>query len=240
MWQFRSQADAPRVLLCLAVTPLFFFFLISGLSRGVLLHWPLVGFLPLFPLTGRNFTTLEVRYPRATRVFPVLWATIVLLLAGFVLAQTKFGVVTFPPKAKDPTADICGWASVVEQLDQRGLLSEPDTFLFTNLWYDSGQLAFATRGRIPVACYHSHDARGFAFWSKPEDYVGKTGFYVVADEDSEEETLREYGPFFTSMKLEAEFTMLRGGKPFRPVRVYRCERQVRPYPFDFKPPPKPK
>lgn len=240
LWRFRSQADAPRVLLCLAATPLFFFFVISGLSRGVLLHWPLVGFLPLFPLAGRTFTELEVRFPRAARVFPVLWAATVLLLAGVVLAQAKLGVIPFPPKAKDPTADICGWASVVEQLDQRCLLSEPDTFLFTNLWYDSGQLAFATRGRVPVACYHSHDARGFAFWSKPEDYVDKTGFYVVADEESEQETLREYAPFFTSMKLEAEFTMLRNGKPFRPVRVYRCERQVRPYPFDFKPLPKPK
>jgi hypothetical protein len=95
-------------------------------------------------------------------------------------------------------------------------------------------LAFAVRNRVPVACFHSHDARGFAFWSTPDEYVGKTGFYVIADEISEEATVREYSGFFTSMKLEAEFTMMRGGKPFRPVRVYRCEKQTRPYPFDFK------
>lgn len=233
--RFRSQREVPRILLCLAATPLFFFLLISGFSRSVLLHWPLVGFLPLFPLAGRLFTGLEFQFPRAARVFPPLWAGIVLLLAGLVVVQTRYGVITFPPKAKDPTADISGWASVADELDRRGLLSEPDTFLFTNLWYDSGQLAFATRGRVPVACYHSLDARGFAFWSKPTDYVGKTGFYVVADEWSEEATRTEYAAFFQSMTLEAEFTMTRGGNPFRPVRVYRCTNQQRPYPFDFKP-----
>jgi hypothetical protein len=220
-------------LLCLAATPLFFFLVISGFSRNVLLHWPLVGFLPLFPLAGRLFTGLEFQYPKAARVFPPLWAGIVLLLAVVVVVQARFGVIPFPPK-KDPTADISGWASVAEELDRRGLLGEPNTFLFTNLWYDSGQLAFATRGRVPVACYHSHDARGFAFWSRPEGYVGKTGFYVIADELSEKETRKEYAPFFESMTLEAEFTMVRGGKPFRPVRVYRCTTQLRPYPFDFK------
>lgn len=232
--RFRSLAEVPRILLCLAATPLFFFLVISGFSRSVLLHWPLVGFLPLFPLAAKTFTRLELAFPRAARVFPLLWTGVVLLLAAFVLVQSRFGVITFPPKSKDPTADISGWESVAAELDRRGLLNNPDTFLFTNLWYDSGQLAFAVRGRVPVACYHSLDARGFAFWSSPEEYVGKTGFYVVADEYDETATLREYAGFFEAMKLEAEFTMTRGGKPFRPVRVYRCERQVMPYPFDYK------
>jgi 4-amino-4-deoxy-L-arabinose transferase-like glycosyltransferase len=235
LWRFRSQPEGPRFLLCLASAPLLFFFIISGFSRGVLLHWPLVGFLPLFPLAARTFTMLEVRYPRSARVFPLVWTGLLIALAGFVLAQAKFGVITFPPGAKDPAADIAGWASVADELDRRGLLSEPQTFLFTNIWYDSGQLAFAVRGRVPVACFHTFDARGFAFWSRPEDYVGKTGFFVVADEESTAATLKEYAPFFQSMTLELEFTMMRAGKPFRPVRVYRCTNQVRPYPFDYKP-----
>jgi hypothetical protein len=108
-------------------------------------------------------------------------------------------------------------------------------FLFTNIWYDSGQLAFATRGRVPVTCYHTFDARGFAFWSKPTDYLGKTAYFVIADEQSRESSLREFGPFFRSMTVAFEFPMTRNGRPFRPVRVYRCEHQTQPYPFDFKP-----
>lgn len=232
--KFRSLSGANRVLICLAVTPLAFFLVISGFTRGVLLHWPLVGFLPLFPLAARTFTRLELAYPRAARVFPQLWTAAVLLLAGWIVVQARFGVVRFPPGAKDPTADISGWASVADELDRRGLLGDPDTFLFTNLWYDSGQLAFAIRGRLPVACYHSQDARGFAFWSEPEDYLGKSGYYVIADEQNEEATFAEYAPHFESMTLEAEFPMMRGGTPFRWVRVYRCTNQLTPYPFTYK------
>jgi 4-amino-4-deoxy-L-arabinose transferase-like glycosyltransferase len=231
----RFGSDAVRrLLVCLAVVPLLFFFLISGFTRGVLLHWPLVGFLPLYPLVGANWERLRGLYPRASKVFLTLWTVTLFALAGLILAQARFGVFRFPPGAKDPAADISGWESVAGELDRRGILSEPDVFLSTNIWYDSGQLAFAVRGRVPVACYHTYDARGFAFWSNPEDYVGKTGYLVIADEASEAATLREYAPFFQTVTVVAEFPMLRGGTPFRRVKVYRCDTQTKPYPFDFK------
>jgi 4-amino-4-deoxy-L-arabinose transferase-like glycosyltransferase len=231
--RFRSLTESTRLLICLSVVPLGFFFVMSGLSRHGLLHWPLVGFLPLYPLLGANWERLRARYPSASRVFLALWTLTLFVLAGLILAQARFGVFQFPPPAKDPAADISGWESVADELDRRGLLTEPDTFLFTNLWYDSGQLAFATRGRLPVACYHTHDARGFAFWSRPEDYVGKTGLFVVLDEADPARTRNEYAHFFRSMTVAAEFAMTRGGRPFRRVTVYRCEDQIRPYPFDF-------
>ena len=232
--RFRSLAGADRLLICLSIVPLVFFFMVSGRTRTFLPHWPLIGFVPLYPLLGVNWVKLRERFPAASKTFLTLWTVTLFALAALLLCQARYGIITFPAKEKDPTEDISGWESVAEELDRRGVLSEPNTFLFTNMWYDSGQLAFAVRERVPVACYHSFDARGFAFWSQPKDYVGKTGFLVISGEEDEAGVFREYASFFRRMTLAAEFHSSRSGRPFRRVRVYRCEDQLLPYPFDFK------
>lgn len=234
VWRFRSLPSPNRLLICLSIIPLLFFFVVSGRTRTVLPHWPLIGFVPLYPLLGVNWIKLRERFPVASKTFLTLWTIILFALAAVILGQARFGIIPLPTNTKDPTADMSGWHSVAEELDHRGFLSEPNTFLFTNIWYDGGQLAFALRGRVSVACYHSFDARGFAFWSRPEDYIGKTGLLVISGDEDETGVFREYASFFRRMTLAAEFQSSRFGRPFRRVRVYRCEDQLKPYPFDFK------
>ncbi len=236
--RFRSLADPERILICLSIVPISFFFLISGLSHDVLLHWPLVGFLPLFPLVGRNWQRLWIEYPRTSKWFLGSWIAMVIALMALVLVQSRFGVIRFPAGSKDPSADISGWESVAAELQRRGILDEPNAYLFTNIWYDSGQLAFATRNKLPVACLHEHDARGFAFWSRPDDYRGKTGYFVIADAPDANLLKTEYADGFGTMEIVAEFRMARNGRDFRPVTVYRCSPTINPYRFDYKMPKK--
>jgi 4-amino-4-deoxy-L-arabinose transferase-like glycosyltransferase len=232
--RFRIHMGPSRLLICFAVVPLLFFFVISGRTRNVLLHWPLIGFVPLYPLLAVSWKKLFDRFPRMASWFLASWIIGLVSLATLILVQARFGLISFPQNSKDPSADLSGWESIADELKQRGVLNEPNAFLFTNLWYDSGQLAFAIRNQMPIACYHSHDARGFAFWSLPEAYVGKTGFMIVLDHEPDRSLLQEYAPFFQRMELFAEFHSLRSGRPFRRVRVYRCENQQSPYPFDYK------
>ncbi len=224
-----------RLLLCLCVTPLAFFLVVSFRSKDVLLHWPLVGFVPMYPLVSANWIRLKDTHPKMARWFLGFWVASIVVLAGLVVAQSRFGIFTVPPPAKDPAADMSGWESVGDEIRARGWLGEENVFFFTNRWYDSGQLAFYIREARPTACYNSLDARGFAFWSRPEDYVGKTGYFVVADEPPEEAVRREYGSYFERIDAVAEFPMTRMGKPFRTVRVYRGVNQRRPYPFAYTP-----
>ena len=162
----------------------------------------------------------------------------VIALMALVLVQSRFGVIRFPAGSKDPSADISGWESVAAELERRGILDEPNAYLFTNIWYDSGQLAFATRNKLPVACLHEHDARGFAFWSRPDDYRGKTGYFVIADAPDANLLKTEYADGFGTMEIVAEFRMARNGRDFRPVTVYRCSPTINPYRFDYKMPKK--
>src|SRR5207244_1233087 len=83
----------------------------------------------------------------------------------------------------DPTADLYGWEKVAEQLEKLGILNDPETFLFTRFWYQSAQIAHAIRLKRPVLCYNLDDPRGFAFMSKPTQWVGRDGILLVINED---------------------------------------------------------
>ena len=220
-----------RLLFCLSASPLLFFLAVSFRSKNVLLHWPLIGFVPFYLLLGVNWVRLRDRYAKTARWFVGFWVGSILVLAALIVGQVRFGVLRFPPGAKDPAADLSGWESVGEEIDARGWLQKDGVFFVTNRWYDSGQLAFAIRNRKPTACYNSIDARGFAFWSKPEDYLGMTGYLVIADEPYELEIRREFEEFFERIEAPVEFPMTRGGRSFRTVRVYKCVNQLKPYPF---------
>ncbi len=225
---FSQVSGIERLLVLLSVGPLVFFFWVSA-TRWVLLHWNLIGFVPMYLLVGKTWAAIAESRPTYARSRLMMMILALFGILAFAIAQARFGIIPFP--GKDPTADISGWESVAAELEQRHLLDDPDQFLITNRWYDSGQLAFAIRNKRPVVCYNSLDARGFYFWSKPEDWVGKTGLLVMVDEPGEAKVKLEFSEFFTNLELIAEFPMTRGGNGFRTVRVYRGEKQIVRYPF---------
>jgi 4-amino-4-deoxy-L-arabinose transferase-like glycosyltransferase len=231
--RFGSVVGVERLLVCLSAAVLAFFLVNSFLSGRVLPHWPLVGFLPLFPLAGARWAELHARHRRWVRAMLAVWvAGEAVVLAGL-LVQVNTGRLPLPRVIDYEMKHYSGWESVADELTARGVPDEPGVFVVTNHWEHAGQLGFALRDRCPVTCYHSFDARGFAFWSRPEEYVGRTGYLVVLDQFDEGRLLAEYGSYFERVTPFAEFPMTRGDEPFRPVRVYRCERGTRPYPFDF-------
>ena len=232
--RFGRAVGVERLLVCLSAVPLTFFLANSVLTGRVLPHWPLLGFLPLFPLAGARWASLRLRDPRAAWWMAICWGAAELAILAAILVQVKTGVIPVPSGFIDETRAFSGWESVVEKLEERGIPPEPGAFLVTNSWDDSAQLAFVLRGRVPVACFHSFDARGFAFWSRPDDYLGRTGYMVLVDQPDEADIFRQFSYFFTTMTKCDEFPMTRGGVPFRTVRVYRCETQLLPYPFDYR------
>lgn len=227
--RFRSQSGPERLMVLWSLIPMTAFTAVACV-RWVLPHWPLIGFVPLYPLIGKVWADYAAGNPERSRTWLKRMAVALVVIVAFALVQARFGIVTFP--GKDPIADASGWTSVERELAARGLLDDPKTFLVTTRWFDSGQLAFAVRDRIPVLCYNAADARGFAFWSKPEQWVGWNGL-LVSTTPADEKEIELLSLFFEKVQPVAEFSMTRGGTPFRPVKVWRLEKQKVGFPFTY-------
>jgi 4-amino-4-deoxy-L-arabinose transferase-like glycosyltransferase len=233
----RDASPADRFLLCQAVGPLTAFTAVACV-RPVLPHWSLVGFLSLLPILGQDWARRLADQPARMHRRLILLAALPVALTGLVVAQARTGMLQkggrgtlgLVAPAQDPTVDVSGWDQVVGALRRHGLIGRPGTFLFTCNWYYSGQLAFATRGAMPVLCYHPRDARGFAYWSRPEQWVGQDGILVALDDRSIEPGC--YDRWFARIELIEEFPILRAGAPVHSVRLFRCVRQTRAFPFD--------
>jgi 4-amino-4-deoxy-L-arabinose transferase-like glycosyltransferase len=227
---FRSTAGTERLIVCLSVVPLCFFAVVAC-NRWVLLHWAIIGFLPLYPLAGAKLAEFAETAPRWVRRWMTFMVAAVVVGAVVGFAHARFGVFQSSFEGKDPLTDISGWESVADELKARGIVGRPNTFIFTSKWFQSGQLAFAIREANPVLCYSPGDARGFAFWSRPDEWVGWDGYLVTTETTDWEAQM--VAPYFTRVKKVAEFPMTRGGAPFRTVKVWKCVKQKYPFPYTY-------
>jgi 4-amino-4-deoxy-L-arabinose transferase-like glycosyltransferase len=234
---WRSIASAPeRLWLCLAVVPLGVFTLVACF-RPVLPHWGLIGLVPMFPMLGRNWSARIDRRPERTRRILTAFAVFSLALIALTIVEFRYGVFQRGPVGRwgliearnDPTLDLYGWEQVAARIKQLGLIEEPGTFVFTRYWYQSAQLAHALGGTCPVLCYNADDPRGFAFWSRPEDWIGRDGILVVVGEPDAQS--RYFGRWFTRVEPVVDFWVERNGKPVRRIELYHCFRQRVAYPF---------
>jgi hypothetical protein len=223
-------------LMCQAAPALVLFHAIAA-QRWIMPYWPLFGFVALMPLLGRAWAKRLKDHPGRHRRRIIAVALFPVLLAALVSAQARFGLLEdsqgwllglFAPK-HDFTADTSGWDQVASELQRRGLLTDPRTFLFTDSWDRSARLALATRGKTPVACYHV-EPRSYSFWTRPEDWVGRDGIFVESVQVPG--ALSRYNWFFARYESIGSVRIVRRGVLVREVYLYRGTNQIWPFPFD--------
>ncbi|WP_422929771.1 ArnT family glycosyltransferase [Singulisphaera sp. PoT] len=210
-------------------------FMVVACTRAVLPHWTLVGFLPLFPMLGRAWAAKPLGFSKRLRflsfLMPAIAAVVWVQCVTGILQQGGSGTLGLLKVSRDPTLDLYGWDVVGRELRSRGLLDRPDTFVFTSSWYYSGHVGHAIRhSKTPVLCYNSWNARSFRFWSRPDEWLGKEGILVSLNNHSAEPHC--YDRYFERIELIGEFAVERAGAPVRKVRLYRCGRQIKAFPFD--------
>jgi Dolichyl-phosphate-mannose-protein mannosyltransferase len=236
----RLESEQARLALCLAVVPVLVFTAVACF-RPVLPHWGLIGLVSLFPLLGDTWRQYADRSPgRMTRwlsiaaFFPVVLVAVTIVEHHTGCLQRVASVRSGLFDARtDPTADLYGWELVADRLEELGILDDVNTFLFTRTWYQSAQIAHAIQLRLPVLCYNIDDPRGFAFWSKPAQWLGHDGILLIIDDDFVPVSF--YRPWFQDATPLADFTIDRGGRPFRRVQAIRLINQLAVFPFDFSP-----
>jgi hypothetical protein len=228
-----QDQDLPFLALAL---PAIGIFPIIALGRWVLPHWGLVGFLGLFPLAARDWDQAWIRNPKITRRLAA-FAALSLLLITLAIGQARWGVFT-PHQATagkkaplDPTLDAYGWDQVAREVTRLAQTQPaPPAFIATSRWFLSAQLAAALDIPVPVLCLHARDARGFAFWSRPEDWLGKDGFLVTLEPTSVEPAV--YDRYFERIEPLGTVSVLRAGGSVRRFQIHRLVRMTLPFPFD--------
>jgi Dolichyl-phosphate-mannose-protein mannosyltransferase len=234
---WRSLAsDQERLRICLAIVPVGVF---TGVAcfRPVLPHWGLIGLVPLFPILGSKWAARLEERPESTRRMLAGCAGFSLVVLALAIGEYRYGWLQRDGRGgwglvdarTDPTLDLHGWDQVAHRIKKLGLLDDPRTFVFTSYWYQSAHLAHALGGEHAVLCYNADDPRGFAFWSRPEEWIGRDGILVVVGEI--EAWPRYFGRWFGSVEPVSDFWVERNAKPVRRIRVYRCLQQRVAFPF---------
>jgi Dolichyl-phosphate-mannose-protein mannosyltransferase len=235
----RITSDRERFGLCLAVVPVGVFTAVACF-RPVLPHWGLIGLVSLFPLLGSKWAARLAERPESTRRLLSAYVGFSLLILAVAIGQYRYGWLQRDEKGgwglvdnrTDPTLDMYGWDKVADRIKQLGLLDDPRTFVFTSYWYQSAHLAHALGGTRDVLCYNSDDPRGFAFWSRPDEWIGRDGILVVVGEI--ETWPRYFRRWFGSVEPISDFWVERNGKPVRRIQLYRCRQQQLAFPFSME------
>jgi 4-amino-4-deoxy-L-arabinose transferase-like glycosyltransferase len=233
-----NLAEGPqRLWLCLSAVPLLVFTVV-GCFRQVLPHWGLIGLVPLFPILGKAWSERFEQRPERVRRRLATYAGLSIMLVSLTIVEYRTGWfqrgdgsrMGFLDSRTDPTLDLYGWDQVAGRIRDLGLIDDPGSFFFTRYWYQSAQIAYALAGRRPVLCYNTDDPRGFAFWSRPEDWVGRDGILVLVGNEPDG-VVRYFGRWFTRVEPASEFWIERGGLPVRRIRLFRCRQQRVAFPF---------
>jgi hypothetical protein len=223
----KIASDHERLWLCMAIVPLSVFTAVACF-RPVLPHWGLIGLVSLFPILGSKWATRLEQHPKSTRGLLSACGAFSIAILAFAIGEYRYGWLQRDGQGgwglvdtrTDPTLDLYGWDQVADRIKQLGLVDDPRTFVFTSYWYQSAHLAHALGCNHEVLCYNADDPRGFAFWSRPDEWIGRDGILVVVGEI--QSWPRYFARWFAAVEPVSDFFV---------IQLYRCRQQRLAFPF---------
>ena len=119
--------------------------------------------------------------------------------------------------------------------DELNLALKNADFIFTNRYYLGGQIgmAIAPISHKPITCFDANP-RSFAFWSQPQEWVGKSGIYLstkTAEVDLDATTI--YPKYFKKITKLGEIPIRRGGVIIQTFSIYQAQNMLNPFPRPY-------
>jgi 4-amino-4-deoxy-L-arabinose transferase-like glycosyltransferase len=242
-WELEKRA----LLLWLSLPLILGFTLISGYEQ-VLPAWKMPGYWSATMLLAERIT-ISRRY--SSYRIPYRWffgsIGVILLLFSIALSHIGFGTFQTPSKSAiygllPVKTDTSTQIFDIQQLRQ-GFISnsklnkalKTTDFVFTNRYYLGGQIAMAIEPIFhkPITCFDK-DLRGFAFWSKPKQWVGKNAIYLGTKTfDVDLDAKKRYPSYFKSLTKLGEIPIRRGGEVVETFSVYQAQQMLKPYPRPY-------
>ncbi len=209
-------------------------------TRG-LPHWPMPGWLFVFPILGAwmaDLTTRGFRWPaHLARVSAALIAVLVVALAA--LMNCTF-LDTWLAKSTDVFAqrgaltplinEGADWKGLDKALADKGLAPTDGRFVVALKWHEAARLSTVLSPKIPVTVFDT-DARGFAFLVDQSTLVAKDAVVITRAEDAG--ALVRLNVFFEKVDPPQQITLsVAGGVPFHLVATLAHGLKT-PYPLPY-------
>ncbi|HKT08053.1 MAG TPA: glycosyltransferase family 39 protein [Gemmatimonadaceae bacterium] len=219
----RGPADAVRWLLCcMAAPPIAFFTLVSlGGSPG-LPHWPMVGYLMVFPLLGDAVARrLDARDRRARR-----WLVGSVVAFGIVLAaawsEALMGwmhrVAPSLVATGGPAAEMLDWADARPRLAVLGVGRGGGPFVAAVKWMDAGKIGYTLGPDVPVLCLCG-SPHHFGYLADQRAFLGRDA--VLIDHTRGPSGVRRlYAPYFARIDSLPPIIVRQRGRPVLSIHAF--------------------
>ena len=227
-----GPAEERRWFLLMLAAPTVALFTLTPLLGSLgLPHWPMPGWLPLFPLLGERLAVAaqSKRWPRIWLAASALLLVAFGALAAYDADTGAFGAA-FPKifKRGDPTAESIEWTQVGAELARRGELAPPTPVVVAAQWNEAGKLGEALGQRATVVVF-SPDPREFGLHPDNAGLVGRDAL-ILGRVEALKRRLPALSAYFQSVKWAPPIAVGRRGRAEIIVGVVEAHRLLRPYP----------
>ncbi len=205
-------AERRWLCLMLGLPAIVIFTLAPLIGAPTLPHWPMPGWVMLFPLLGERLAlAAEIgAWPRRWAVASLLFVLCVGALGASDSATGWLGS-RFPKAFRhgDPTAESIEWSQIRPALAQAAVLREPGAFIAALKWNEAGKIDQAAGDLAPVTVLSS-DARQFGYRHPMAEFVGHDAL-IVGKADTLSGRMADFAPYFRSLR------------PLPPLRIGRSD-----------------
>ena len=227
----RAARDERRLfLVCLALPAIVVFSLTPLWGARGLPHWPMPGWLFVYPLLGAWLAESRAA-ALSLRKWAIAAAALLAALAVLVVgaATTGFATRLIPPGsgAVDPTRETLDWGALRAAPGVQNA-----AFVVATKWMDGGKVGLALGPDKPIFVF-SDDPRGIAFLADSADFVGRDAAIVVAwGQRAAAET--RLAPYFTAFDPPQPVTLQRGGRDEIALAVIPARGLTRAFPLPYR------
>jgi 4-amino-4-deoxy-L-arabinose transferase-like glycosyltransferase len=198
--------------LCLGLPTILFFTIVPLLGHKGLPHWPMSGWLMLYPPLG------DYLERAAGEAWPRRWATSSAVLFGVLAviivahAATGFGKLVVPEAFRrgDPTLEAVEWTPLRRELAARSYLDRKDMFVVATYWVEAGRIDQALGGALPVVVFGSWNvSKNYDLRYDQLAFLGRDALIIGAKIRPDIEA--HLRPFFESIEELPSFSFGRSG-----------------------------
>jgi 4-amino-4-deoxy-L-arabinose transferase-like glycosyltransferase len=246
----QDDSNTAKLLILWVSLPLILGFTFIGGYRQILPAWTMPGFWGTALLLGEQAVIWQQKSPRSVQRWlfgsGITVASIVLIL----LLQLTIGIFQKPsqyallggflPPQNDPSTELIDIQQLRRSFSESPTLKtalQNSSFIFTNRYYLGGPIAMSLQPlvKIPITCFDiGNDNRGFAFWSKAEQWLGKDALYITtAPFNLRQDLMTSYRSHFRSLDEIETIVIRRGGVPINMVYIYQAKTLLKPYPRSY-------